>query len=102
MGMSLPLEERTDFPATEPIHQTPSNRDDSMNIDAYFRHYHTQYPFLHEPTFRAQWARSFLGQGHLSEQAAFCALTADRVPSKLGLLQNAVLGLGAFCPFQPT
>jgi len=47
-------------------------------------------------------ARSFLGQGHLSEQAAFCALTADRVPSKLGLLQNAVLGLGAFCPFQPT
>lgn len=24
-------------------------------VDAYFEHYHPQYPLLHEPTFRAQW-----------------------------------------------
>lgn len=27
-----------------------------MFIDAYFDHYHTQYPILHEPTFKAQLA----------------------------------------------
>lgn len=28
----------------------------SYAIDAYFTNYHTSYPFLHEPTFRAQYA----------------------------------------------
>ena len=28
----------------------------SSTIDAYFANYHTAYPFLHEPTFRAQYA----------------------------------------------
>lgn len=33
----------------------PSEADAASYIDAYFSHYHNQYPLLHEPTFRAQW-----------------------------------------------
>lgn len=40
------------MPAEAPI-PTPPQKDDC--VDAYFEHYHPQYPILHEPTFRAQW-----------------------------------------------
>ena len=50
-------------------------------MDAYFTHYHTTYPFLHEPTFRAQ-----------------CKGTYPRPEAySWFMLLNTVLALGAWC-----
>ncbi|BEJ14418.1 hypothetical protein CspHIS471_0401850 [Cutaneotrichosporon sp. HIS471] len=54
-------------------------------IDAYFQHYHTQYPILHEATFRAQFAQ----------------VIAQPDPSQWNLLVNTVIALGAFCAGMP-
>ena len=50
-------------------------------VDAYFSHYHTTYPFLHEPTFRAQ----FNGTRPRPEGYSWF------------MLLNTVLALGAWC-----
>jgi transcriptional regulatory protein GAL4 len=56
-----------------------------MFIEAYFAHYHTQYPILHEPTFKAQLAEVIPQPPHV----------------QWVILSNVVLGLGAFCASQP-
>lgn len=50
-------------------------------VEAYFTYYHTCYPFIHEPTFRAQ----YLG------------LSPRPRDDVWEVLQNAVLALGAWC-----
>ena len=50
-------------------------------LDAYFSHYHTTYPFLHEPTFRAEY------NGMLPRPQG----------SAWVMLLNTVLALGAWC-----
>lgn len=50
-------------------------------IDAYFSHYHTTYPFLHEATFRAQYSGTIARPESLS----------------WFMLLNTVLALGAWC-----
>jgi transcriptional regulatory protein GAL4 len=65
------------FPISLPF----SNVSESTFVDAYFRFYHTTYPFLHEPLFRAQL------QGK----------TPRPDGSSWTILYNAVLALGAWC-----
>jgi transcriptional regulatory protein GAL4 len=38
-----------------PVHWEPSHFQLTRFIDAYFNHYHTQYPIVHKPIFEAQW-----------------------------------------------
>jgi transcriptional regulatory protein GAL4 len=58
-----------------------SNISESTFIDAYFRYYHTTYPFLHEALFRAQ----LQGKRPRPEGSSWT------------ILYNAVLALGAWC-----
>ncbi|KIR55195.1 nuclear protein [Cryptococcus gattii Ru294] len=72
-------------PASRPQGWTPTMAETVSCVDAYFEHYHPQYPLLHEPTFRAQWN--------------------DLVPQPLArewdFLLNIVLAIGAFCVSRP-
>lgn len=56
-GLSLKsLDESQGAPDVAVPGWEPSEADAASYIEAYFNHYHTQYPLLHEPTFRAQWS----------------------------------------------
>lgn len=48
---SLPLQQ-----SQHPNQWSPTYADKTAFVDAYFQLYHTQYPLVHEPTFRAQWS----------------------------------------------
>jgi transcriptional regulatory protein GAL4 len=65
------------FPGSLPF----SNVSENTFVDAYFRYYHTTYPFLHEPLFRSQL------QGKSSRPEG----------NSWTVLYNAVLALGAWC-----
>lgn len=57
------------------------NVSESTFVDAYFQHYHSNYPFIHEPTFRAQ----------------FQDVTAWSQSHSWSMLRNTVLAIGAWC-----
>lgn len=40
---------------SHPANWCPTTNETSEYIEAYFEHYHPQYPLIHEPSFRAQW-----------------------------------------------
>jgi transcriptional regulatory protein GAL4 len=65
------------FPTSLPF----SNVSENTFVDAYFRYYHTTYPFLHEPLFRSQ----LQGKSPRPEGNSWT------------ILYNAVLALGAWC-----
>lgn len=57
------------------------NLSEDVFVDAYFSHYHLTYPFIHEPTFRAQ----------------YHGIIPRPYGHSWSLLLNAVLALGAWC-----
>jgi len=63
----------------------PSHSQKKMFIDAYFEHYHPQYPMIHQPSFRAQWDQVLTRPPRVQWE----------------MLTNVILGLGAFCASQP-
>ncbi|KAL1406806.1 hypothetical protein Q8F55_006213 [Vanrija albida] len=75
-------------PSAEPAppeNWKPTHAEMSRYIDAYFEHYHTQYPIIHESTFRAQYAE-----------------VIPRPPRAQWLvLVHVVIGLGAICSSAP-
>ncbi|KAI5478756.1 nuclear protein [Pseudohyphozyma bogoriensis] len=74
-----------EIPTPLPPTWQPSSDDLDAYIDAYFRTYHPQYPLVHEPTFRAQWNE----------------IVPQPISYQWDLLVNCILGIGAFCSFQP-
>lgn len=68
-----------------PLGWAPTHGETQRWVDAYFRHYHSQYPIVHEPTFRAQ----------LSE------VIPQPPAAQWMLLMNTVIGLGAFTAGAP-
>ena len=54
---------------------------ENMFINAYFRYYHTSYPFIHEPTFRSKFEET----------------TAPSESHSWSMLRNTVLAIGAWC-----
>lgn len=73
-------------PPPRPQGWTPTMSETVSCVDAYFEHYHPQYPLLHEPTFRAQWND----------------LVPQPLASEWDFLLNIVLAIGAFCVSRPT
>ena len=69
------------FSNNVPLNFELSDLSEGAFVDAYFSHYHTTYPFLHEPTFRAQ----FKGTHPRPEAYSWF------------MLLNTVLALGAWC-----
>lgn len=75
-------------PAQAPVRPagwTPTLSETVVYLDAYFEHYHPQYPLIHEPTFRAQWNE----------------LIPQPPKAEWDFLVNIVLGFGAFSSFKP-
>lgn len=68
-----------------PLGWAPTHAETQRYVDAYFRHYHSQYPIVHEATFRAQIAE----------------VIPQPPPAQWALLMNTVIGLGAFTAGAP-